>query len=353
MAASLGADRAPLQIHHSSSSITASSKELNCGRHVSVALGMIILIGSLVAAGFLYAQVGYWSLALAGSGLIVGSGLIAIGLRGCKTPSQPQTKDEKPLSLSEVPVPIAPVSQAPSGPAEEPPFLGLPKDFSWNISGPVMLTQRHLHRYITYLATQFPGIGRHWHEYRSYSIETLMTDIDDLSRIIKNFEDLNFPFYVQISGHWALVYIDREKRTVEYYDSMKESGDHRKIDQKLNAIANRLSYQFIRKTHQQLQSDPVDDGVWTLYFLESKLNPELNSELNFDQLDFNKAQELIKNYRKKVAQKLIEMDRAMMSALEKKEQEHKVYTGDPPIKLYQLGVLRIPIERWRQILNGQ
>ena len=52
----------------------------------------------------------------------------------------------------------------------------------------------------------------------------------------------NLPIALDVSGiHAALIYIDREKRTVEYYDGKKNYGEYGEIVKQLTHIAARLS----------------------------------------------------------------------------------------------------------------
>jgi hypothetical protein len=325
--------------HQPSRSNTIDSKGLSRKGYALVALGIIILIGSLVAAGCLYAQVGYWSLALGSAGLFVGLGLIAIGLCRCKKSSQPST-DERVLSgnLS----PLGPSEASPVNTLENddkespshrlikptkvpirasdiilPEILPEPKEIEPKyIWGTEWLDNNHISYYFRYLATLFsevailpPG------DYRIDYFDALMRLIlEERPKEIPDFNDLNIPIWLRISGnHFTLVFIDRKKRTVEYFDSKKNYGNQSEIDQKLSMMANALSkqepnkppYKFVRKIEKVLQPDSFQCGAWVMYFLESRL---IDPEFDFNKLDINEARDLIKKYRIKAMLKVDEVE---------------------------------------------
>src|SRR5205085_2542596 len=106
-------------------------------------------------------------------------------------------------------------------------------------------------------------------EARIYGIKDLINHIkNDFPHSIDNFENLNLPIVLNISDHWTLIYIDREKRTVEYYDSIV-GYKKRQMRKKLKSLTQALSsqepdqkpYQFIPKITSRLQFNGYDCGV--------------------------------------------------------------------------------------------
>jgi hypothetical protein len=392
-------------IHQSSRYIATGSKGLNCNGYLLVALSVIILIGSLAASGCLYPHIGYSSLIFGGVGLVTGLGLIAIALGSCKTSSHTHIKEQSNLEKDEKSRPqnldrkctddldIMPQTKASFADISENngkdprhrvieqskiPIRAsdidlpkiLPKDIPsiFDISGNKWVSNSHLNGYITYLATRFHEIvaldGKQMahQSHKWYSIDALPQYIFEyLPKQINNFNHLNIPFYLDVSNlHWTLVYIDRGKRMVEYYDSKKHFGNHREIVKKLTTIAATLSkqepnkppYTFVLKINKVLQLDGYQCGVWTLFFLENRL---INPEFDFNQLNVNEAQDLIKKYRIKVMLKLIEMDKVSEEIAQQEQESYNQFYKDKALanKMYNDDLDRISyIDRWRQVLNG-
>jgi hypothetical protein len=390
----------------SSRHVTTGSNGLNCNGYILVALGVILLIGSLVTSGCLYPQISYWSLVFGGVGLIIGLGLITIALYSCKTSSQSDVqeqsnlldKDEtsrsKPLGRKsidsiapQVKAPLIDVSENNDKNISHQRLVGqskiptrasdidlpknLPKDIPsmCDISGTTWLTNIHLYSYMTYLATRFPEIVALNTSQMAYqsregsSIDSLTKYIFEyFPKEINNFNNLNIPFHLHVSNnHWTLVYIDRDKRTVEYYDSKEHYGNHHEIVQKLTTVADTLSqqepnkppYTFVLKINKVLQPDSYQCGPWMLFFLENRL---INPDFDFNQLDVNEAQELIKKYRIKIMLKLIEMNNAH-SAIRQQEQKNylQFYKNETLAdEMYETDLDKMSyIDRWTQILNGR
>jgi hypothetical protein len=213
-----------------------------------------------------------------------------------------------------------------------------------------------LHRYFTYLATEFPGIvalddrqARYYaNECQGKMLAKLI--LEYLPSEIENFNSLNLPIYLTSGNHHTLVFIDRIKRTVEYYDSLVSYGNHREIVNELRAIADALSeqepdkprYEVVSKIKKVLQRDGQNQcGVWTLYFLESRLR---DPEFDFNELDINEAQGMIQKFRIKVMLKLIEMQHAFDSASAKCKAD----------KIYEQSVGKMShVDKWSHMLNSQ
>lgn len=109
------------------------------------------------------------------------------------------------------------------------------------------------------------------------------------------------------------MYIDRKKRTVEYFDSFGKPPENGVVEQKLSDIAKKLSYQYVCKVAKKLQKDTYQCGVWALYFLESRL---MDPEFDFDsKIEISEASALIERYRKKVQEILIDQSQLQVSPL--------------------------------------
>jgi hypothetical protein len=345
----------PSPIAHAASNSLSS----NASKCILVALGIIILIGSLVAAGFLYPQINLWALAVGGGGLIVGVGFFAVGL-SCKAPSQPASQTQS-VQNSKIPIQASDI-QVPENidfPEKIPGFdpnTKITPDKKW-VSG------LGLHLYITYLATQFPGTiavfpkNSLYYYIKSFHPgeplrETLTPSIfHTLPSEIKDFDTLNIPLFVEVPGHhWVLVYIDRKKGTVEYYDCLKNFGKYDAVKQILTKIADKLGYQFVHKINHILDNSGNDCGIWVLYFLESKLK---NPDVDFNQLDIEELQNIIKKYRKHVILKILEMA-SVVEEFTKSKQElwhdfHDIW--DQLLESRPELVKLDYVDAWRQLLN--
>jgi len=120
---------------------------------------------------------------------------------------------------------------------------------------------------------------------------------------------LLYPLHVS-GNHWTLVVVDRVRRSIEYYDSKMDYGNHVEIIANFKELAKELSekdpgkipYRFESKIKKQLQPDGYQCGIWTLYFLEERLK---NPEVNFNQLDVEQAQKMIADYRVSVMKRTV------------------------------------------------
>jgi hypothetical protein len=380
-----------------------NSHERNCNKYTLVALGIILLIGSLIASGCLYADVGHWSLAIGAGGLIVGFALIVGGLCCNRKPSsqphpkekprtspQPHPKEKPHLEKEEkkpapqnqgeekrIPYNSAKPLQVPTRASDIKLLETLPK-YSWEVllnwdlipPEPNPLNNYSLQTFITYLATQFPivtfsPLQLALLEEKGYCFPDKLEEYifnlgPSIVKDVFNNPNLDLPIYLNLSGHWTLVYIDRENRTIEYYDSkIMNSKDHAKILQKLNTIAKRLSqqepgkpYEVKDKIHKVLQNDGYQCGLWVLFFLEGRL---IDPKFDFNTLDIKEAQELIKKYRQKVRLNLLEMGEAHDAALEKESANYRLYYKDEKLAAKMLDQDRRKfsfVDRWKQRLYG-
>lgn len=136
---------------------------------------------------------------------------------------------------------------------------------------------------------------------------------EDLAKTV-----LAYPFLVT-GNHYTLVYVDRQKRTIEFYDSKKDYGNregnfyHDEIVNELTKLGKMLTekdpgktpYTFSCKIQKEIQSDGFQCGPWTLFFLENRLK---NPEIDFNQLGVAESKEMIAEYRLDVMRKLIELN---------------------------------------------
>lgn len=108
--------------------------------------------------------------------------------------------------------------------------------------------------------------------------------------------------YMRVSqNHWTLVFIDPQKKTIEYYDSMQKYGNHKQITAELENLANEHNFTFQAVIDRKIQNNGHDCGPYVIYFLEKRLEQlESNSsDLTTDLL----AQGDMKNYRKILCQR--------------------------------------------------
>lgn len=88
---------------------------------------------------------------------------------------------------------------------------------------------------------------------------------------------------------WQLLLIDKEKRTVEYYDGFAEEDETKQsLCKELEKVAEKLSnndptqprYKFVKKINKCIQEDYRQDGPWAIYFAKQRLEiPEIDFNL--------------------------------------------------------------------------
>lgn len=206
----------------------------------------------------------------------------------------PRTVDIKP--------PLNKYKDAPKIPNDIPSYL--------DIRGSESLSNFHLYVYFLILSSKNPELYIPFGAI--FELSHIENDVIKNAIDIENSEKHFFAYHLNVSGnHWALVFVDRQKRTIEYYDSKKNCGNHDEIINRLTRLSRDLTeknpggrpYELIAKIENSIQPDGHQCGPWTLYFLEERLN---NPHVDFNQLDFKKAQEMIKNYRLHVMVSIIE-----------------------------------------------
>lgn len=211
-----------------------------------------------------------------------------------------------------------------------------------DIRGTIWLNQRHLYSYIDLLHKKYPNLyspvlaslklnffhskymnmastGTYSYNEHAQTFTTVFLPcrsmLEDIQAAIKSdkskkIDYLAYPLHVT-GNHWALVFIDRRKRTVEYYDSMMTYGNHNEIITALQQLATNIStdnpkqpYQLIQKINKRLQPPgSLQCGPWMLYFLENRVH---NPDVDFNQLDIKQAQPMIAKYRLCVQKDLLE-----------------------------------------------
>ncbi len=197
--------------------------------------------------------------------------------------------------------------------------INIPK--SLDIRGSEWLTSEHLHDYTKYLGSKYPELLVHAHEGYTFKniVATILHDGHFDQAGPCNHEDygvecsgktvLAYPLNVT-KDHWVLTLVDRQKRTIEYYDSLKDYGNHSEIVGQLKKLESILTkkdsgktpYKFICKINKSLQTDGYQCGPWSLYFLENRLK---DPEIDFNQLDVEESQKMIADYRKAVLRQLL------------------------------------------------
>lgn len=118
-----------------------------------------------------------------------------------------------------------------------------------------------------------------------------------------------FAYPLWVSGnHFTLVLVDKETRTIEYFDSLYPHGNYEEIVQNLENLTHILTkkdsgrpYQFKAQMKIRVQENTSDCGSWVNYFLENRLQ---NPSVNFNTLDPKKSLKMIADYRKGVVKAL-------------------------------------------------
>lgn len=200
-----------------------------------------------------------------------------------------------------------------------------------NIQGTKWLSNLHINSFIMDMMDEYPKLFRHSQYFvpHFYDVENKQFFFDT---VIKRFDEsyskqnsndphesiFAYPLFVSgsnVGTSYCLVIVDHGKKTVEYYDSKKNYGDHENIVSCLTELTNTLSehdkvlnknYTFVKKITTSLQPDTYQSGVWVCYFLEQRLK---NPDFNFNQLDVEKAQKQIAKFRSYVMDKLVASDK--------------------------------------------
>ncbi len=149
----------------------------------------------------------------------------------------------------------------------------------WRIPGTTWLSQEHLRWYCIYLSTKYLQLGFPFGAFPiHHNFDTLENYLfNDLhGKYVEYDPQLDLPIFLDIGEfHWGLVYIDRKRRQIEFYDSKVNYEGQRAIFMaNLKKIAKRLSdqepkqppYKCVAKINTILQPDWYQCGIWVLYF---------------------------------------------------------------------------------------
>lgn len=262
-----------------------------------------------------------------------------------QTPNPLAAQSAKPLAFSS-PIPVATPAQAPvplelrsfeKGPSERGYEIQLediqnitdkeiPEDLRVFIRGGT-LTQMDLTKFINYLRDTNPQtVQLQVNRERTIFVfeaekkprERLFSHIAIRDQIVDDFEQNPnnpnnpnnphlFIYPVHVNGdHWILVVVDKQKRTIESYNSMPGHGNppagyFNNTIAELNRIHPGPSYRFENKVTTKLQHDGVHCGGWVLYFAQRRVVDAKG--------DFNITQGNMEKFRRVVAQKLTFLQR--------------------------------------------
>lgn len=141
-----------------------------------------------------------------------------------------------------------------------------------------------------------------------FSMAFMLGHADAITKTVDRFGStcpLQFYPLLMSNNHWTLCVVNFDKRTVEYYDSKMNYGNHKQVCTKLETLTAHLTTQFPGekdftfecKIKKSLQPDGYQCGVWILYFTEKLLE---NPDTDFNELDVEKAQTMIADLRMKL-----------------------------------------------------
>lgn len=254
--------------------------------YIVIALALIIVIGSLIASGCLYERLGHTCWVICGSGLLVGLTLFAI--KQCYNWEINRDKSGGVILKT------------------------------FDLSGNKRVSDFQIANYMMYLSTKHYNFGYFHLSVTPNNLEKKFFDSNlfDLPEN-RSFESSDLAICIKLEDHWTLVYVDRERHTIEYYDSLFHYPGYKEVMLALTAIKKKLSkngppFSIIPKINTPLQSLlELDCGLYVAYFLENRLE---NPDINFD--DPSKIN--MKTYRQHFQNTLNALDKVLSDA-EKKE----------------------------------
>lgn len=115
--------------------------------------------------------------------------------------------------------------------------------------------------------------------------------------------------FVNVScNHWTLLLVDKQQKTVEYYDSKHNYGgeDYKETIKGAKQVAKDFDYKFEEKIAKSIQPDGYQCGIWALYFLEERIK---NPNISFNELP--NPSKLIASFRKHVSNCLLIIDQVL------------------------------------------
>lgn len=184
------------------------------------------------------------------------------------------------------------------------------------------LDEHHCLRYLNYLSEKhenfyFNKIAGHVH------LDTIESQV---TGDLKKAGEKNLGYVMVVKGihkddvpHATGIFIDREKHTIEYFDSFCTWGDQAQIKATLDDLEKILSdndhapYHAEKKLHKPLQDDGYNCGVWALYFLTQRLN---KPDFNFDTLGTEGVSFSINKYREELQTPLFDQEKKLIAARE-------------------------------------
>lgn len=197
-----------------------------------------------------------------------------------------------------------------------------------DVSGDVWFNESQLWYYFIHLSKIYPHLQLHPGALVYKTIETSKEDclvLSVLSAILQQHKQIKrtqektilaYPLMLAPAdgkqlNHWTLIVVDLKKRTLEFYDSLKNYGNHARLTKELKDIAENLTrkissrkpFRVICKIQKGLQTDSYECAPWTLYFLEQRLK---NDAVNFNKLDPRKAKKMIAKFRKHVLATIVQ-----------------------------------------------
>ena len=211
----------------------------------------------------------------------------------------------------------------------------------YDIRGTNVLHIDHIRLFATQLIVQHPEVsfptigGKDVFAQGEEYLDSLEKLNDHLSQ--KKFDDTKkyIAYPLQVSrNHFILIFIDREKRVVEYYDSMggkpsicKEAA---KILTERDPGAKPYTADF--KIKNALQHDGYQCGVWTCFFIEKKLkDPQFDFNAMGAKLGADGLDKMIALYRNKVILDITNFLNLWQQWLEKTE---KAFEEKYPVNYY-------------------
>ena len=269
-----------------------------------------------------------------------------------------QAKTSSNFPLFEVPPPI---------PQTIPPGRDIRE--KWTSSN--WVTNSFIHDYFLYLASRYYPQVTIPFAFPDISLNEMEYHIHTLNQKTTNYQKTNYAFFLSVcDNHWMFVYINRTKRTVEYYDSKRAYGgfEYSKIVNELTRIAALLTeeepgdkpFKLELKITKLLQPDSYQCGIWVMYFFDNILKDQ--------NVDFNKLanpQKTIEAFRIETMHRMIQVDGIIKKAQDEHLNAYKEFYHDPTHSKNELGQERYqrklikdnkkinPIARWNLYLQDK
>ena len=325
-------------------------------QNLLVALSVISLLGSLIATGCLFPKMGYWSFSIGGAGIAITSILLCIRYRfHFAKEATPQEEIDQPSpckALPTMPDTFQPNPISPIDPSTEPlqPLVSFSNDM--------------IHPYMKYLVALYYPQATISEEEHCFPIEELESRMRSLNKITDDYQRFNYPFCISVAdSHFALVYINRTKRRVEYY-GLKTRPEHPKIQKELTRIAEILTREepgnkpFELKISIRIPQRAEEhlSGIWVLYCLKDRLDEQkmyISIELKIPFL----VSRAIQRFTQAVLKSMQSVNALVKQAKEEELAAYSKYYSDPNadkyLKCYEEDCSKIHhVKRLAQLLRG-